>query len=181
MVFGFALTQIAFGDFRYPQTVIQNFISISFITNKVVNMGRASIPDEIKDEAYRRLNKYIQDKYIGRYRVKDVIAKFKGRYLYIDWIEGSSEKEIEDLENSLPPGLPDDKKRKLIELITKNENKPSKLCRLRYTGDINFWEFEIYKYSDNWYDTEGEFPFNGGTIEECFDAAASLYITQTFP
>ena len=70
----------------------------------------------------------------------------------------------------------------LIRLQAKrSERKPSKLCRLRYSGDINSWEFEIYKYSDNWYDTEGEFPFAGGTVEECFDAAASLYITQTFP
>ena len=47
-------------------------------------------------------------------------------------------------------------------------------------GNEESWEFQIYKYSDNWYDTVEEFPFGGGSVEECFDAAASLYITETF-
>jgi hypothetical protein len=38
----------------------------------------------------------------------------------------------------------------------------------------------MYKYSDMCYDVEGDFMFAGGTIEECFDAAASVYITETF-
>ncbi|PIV70329.1 MAG: hypothetical protein COS08_00870 [Euryarchaeota archaeon CG01_land_8_20_14_3_00_38_12] len=61
------------------------------------------------------------------------------------------------------------------------DQRSSKLCRLKYAGDINYWDFEIYKYTDEWYDEEGDFPFAGGTVEECFDAAASLYVTHTFP
>lgn len=56
----------------------------------------------------------------------------------------------------------------------------SHLCRIRYTGEIDSWDMEIYKYSDNCYDQEGEYPGSGGTVEECFDEAAALYITETF-
>ncbi|MGC9308788.1 MAG: hypothetical protein ACP5FL_08460 [Thermoplasmatota archaeon] len=63
-----------------------------------------------------------------------------------------------------------------------NDRKhPDKLCRLKYTGDKDNLELQIYKYSDSCYDTHNEFPFHTGTVEECFDAAASLYITRTFP
>jgi len=149
----------------------------------VNNMGRKAISDEIREETLKRLDKHVEDKYIGQYGVKEVIAKFKGRYLYIEWVEGPSESEIEAFKSQMSSKLsPFDKKlMEGIEDIMKNQSKPSKLCRLKYMGDINYWGFEIYKYSDNWYDTEGEFPFGGGTVEECFNAAASLYITQTFP
>ena len=64
-------------------------------------------------------------------------------------------------------------------ILSKRTPKPSKLCRLRYRGDWDNWELEMYKYSDMCYGVEGDFMFGGGTIEECFDAAASVYITET--
>ncbi|MGH2371602.1 MAG: hypothetical protein ACRDI2_25810, partial [Chloroflexota bacterium] len=37
--------------------------------------------------------------------------------------------------------------------------RPSPICRLRYTGAMDTWEFAIYKYSDERYDAEeGFFP-----------------------
>jgi hypothetical protein len=150
------------------------------ILKEEVSMGRTAIPDEIKDETFSRLDNHVQNKYMGRYGVKNVISKFKGRYLYIDWVEGITDDGVDALKELFPNELSDEAIRKMVNR-SKKDTKPSKLCRLRYTGDIDFWELEIYKYSDDWYDTEREFLFSGGTIEECFDAAASLYITQTFP
>lgn len=53
------------------------------------------------------------------------------------------------------------------------------VCRLTYTGDMNNWEFAIYKYSDERYDPE-EWLFPGGgevdgTIEGAMRAGLQAY------
>lgn len=57
--------------------------------------------------------------------------------------------------------------------------KPTPICRLKWTGDMNDWEFAIYKYSDNAYDPE-EWLFPGaesvdGTIEGALYAGNEAY------
>lgn len=151
-------------------------------------MGRANLTEEIKKKTIKRLEDHVSKKYIGNYGVEDIKTKWKGRYLYIDWIEKDSSEELASMISELK------KERKVnkeeleflngsLRLMKKKDGKKrtSKLCRIHFTGNPKKWDFEIYKYSDNWYDKEGEFPFSSGTVEECFDAAASLYITQTFP
>jgi hypothetical protein len=118
--------------------------------------SKPTIPDEVREKASHRLKKLVK-KY-RKYGVADIIGIFKGRYLYIDWIDEA--------------GI-------FGFTLSKGTRKPSKLCRLRYKGDINKWKLEMYKYSDMCYDVEGDFMLGGGTIEECFDAAASVYITET--
>jgi hypothetical protein len=49
------------------------------------------------------------------------------------------------------------------------------LCRLRYTGRMDNWDLQMFKWSTEGYDTSGEFMFGGGTIEECIDAAIEGY------
>ena len=53
------------------------------------------------------------------------------------------------------------------------------VCRLTYTGDMNRWEFAIYKYSDEHYDpTEWFFDGSGevdGTIEGAMRAGLQAY------
>lgn len=113
----------------------------------------STIPPQLKESVLARLAAH-GHRYIV-YGVEEVIGQFRGPYLYVSYVEESV-------------GLP-------------IQRRPSPLCRLRYTGDPEYWEFQIYKYSDESYDDEGEFPFPGGTVEECFDAAASLYIAECFP
>ncbi len=53
------------------------------------------------------------------------------------------------------------------------------ICRLTYTGNLNAWEFAIYKYSDERYDSEDWF-FPGsedvdGTIEGAMRAGLAAY------
>lgn len=52
------------------------------------------------------------------------------------------------------------------------------LCRLRYTGDLESWRFEIYRHSTRGYDTEHDFPFDRGSVEECFAVAADFYLLE---
>jgi len=53
------------------------------------------------------------------------------------------------------------------------------ICRLTYTGNMNRWEFAIYKYSDEAYDPdEWFFPGAGevdGTIEGAMRAGLKAY------
>ena len=56
---------------------------------------------------------------------------------------------------------------------------PSPICRLRYTGDMKKWEFEIYKYSSGQYDPD-EWMFPGsecvdGTVEGALKAGMKAY------
>ena len=145
-------------------------------------MGSKAITEEIKQRTLERLDKHVKENYVGKYDVRDVIAKFKGRYLYIDWVEGLTDEELQEELVDFKKEIQDKEKaeqfEKILRLQLKNSMcRPSKLCRIRYTGNVESWEFQIYKYSDNCYDTEGEFPFSSGSVEKCFDAAASLYIT----
>lgn len=55
----------------------------------------------------------------------------------------------------------------------------SHVCRLKYTGQIDDWDFAIYKYSDGAYDPdEWAFPGSGhvdGTIEGAMKAGLQAY------
>jgi hypothetical protein len=53
------------------------------------------------------------------------------------------------------------------------------ICRLTYTGDLNSWDFAIYKYSDNCYDPD-EWMIPGveqldGTVEGAMKAGLEAY------
>jgi hypothetical protein len=139
----------------------------------VVLMGKLAISEESRKVALERLHKYVDDNYLGRYGVVDVRTKIKGRYIYIDWVEGLTDEDIEIVKNE-NPGV----SMETIEFHRRNNSRPSKLCRIRSSGDMEFWTLELYKYSDWCYDVEGDLPFGGGTIEECFEAAAGVYIKQ---
>jgi hypothetical protein len=58
-------------------------------------------------------------------------------------------------------------------------HKPGQICRLTYTGDLNAWEFAIYKFSDNCYDPD-EWLIPGlehidGTVEGAMKAGLTAY------
>ena len=111
------------------------------------------IPRDVQEATLVRLAAHARRYQV--YGVGEARGMFKGPYLYIDYVEEGT------------------------GLLSKP--RPSKLCRLEYTGDPENWSFAIYKYSDECYDNEADFPFGGGTVEECFDAAASLYIAECYP
>jgi hypothetical protein len=59
----------------------------------------------------------------------------------------------------------------------KGEREPVPLCRLNAVGNLGLWEFGFYSFARDKYEPSllpsGK-PF--GTLEECFDCAASLYL-----
>lgn len=70
-------------------------------------------------------------------------------------------------------------KRKYVYLGAKKYNTVSPIARLTYTGDMNDWEFAIYKYSSEKYDND-EFLFPGvqyldGTIKGALYAGNTAY------
>jgi hypothetical protein len=54
----------------------------------------------------------------------------------------------------------------------------SPLCRLRYTGDTELWQMEMYLFSRNGYDVDQDFPSGSGSPEECFAVAADFYLFE---
>lgn len=64
--------------------------------------------------------------------------------------------------------------------LDRNEyHRPSPICRLKFNGQMDNWDFAIYKYSDNGYDPE-EWFFPGagevdGTIEGAMKAGMLAY------
>ena len=64
--------------------------------------------------------------------------------------------------------------------LDRNEyHRPSPICRLKFNGQMDNWDFAIYKYSDNGYDPE-EWFFPGagevdGTIEGAMKAGILAY------
>lgn len=118
-------------------------------------MAQPEVPKEVQEAVLTRLRAHTQ-RYLV-YGVTGISVQFEGPYLFIDYTEEPWE----------GPPLP--------------PPHPQKLCRLKYSGDPEYWELAVYKYSDLAYDEEGEFPLAGGTVEECFDAAASLYIACCYP
>jgi len=57
--------------------------------------------------------------------------------------------------------------------------RPEHICRLKYNGQIDNWDFAIYKYSDNVFDAdEWMFPGSGhvnGTVEGAMQAGLKAY------
>ncbi len=57
--------------------------------------------------------------------------------------------------------------------------RPSEICRLRWTGSMEAWEFAIYRHSRNFYDAD-EWMFPGteevdGTVEGAMRAGLKAY------
>jgi hypothetical protein len=66
-----------------------------------------------------------------------------------------------------------------LDRIDFGESEKQSICRLTYTGDMDSWDFAIYKYSDGRYDSE-DWLFPGleyvdGTIEGAMRAGLQAY------
>lgn len=70
-------------------------------------------------------------------------------------------------------------KGKYLYLDRDDMGKPSPICRLKWNGKMDDWDFAIYKYSDNGYDPE-EWSFPGtkyvdGTVMGAMKAGMKAY------
>ena len=70
-------------------------------------------------------------------------------------------------------------KGKYLYLDRDDMGDPSPICRLEWNGEMDNWDFAIYKYSDNCYDPE-EWAFPGtelvdGTVNGAMKAGMEAY------
>ena len=70
-------------------------------------------------------------------------------------------------------------KGKYLHLDRDDMERPSPICRLKWNGEMDNWEFAIYKYSDNCYDPEEWFfpgeEFVDGTVTGAMKAGMTAY------
>ena len=70
-------------------------------------------------------------------------------------------------------------KGKYLYLDRNDSGRPSPICRLTWKGQMDNWDFAIYKYSDNRYDPEEwMFPGSGnvnGTVTGAMKAGMEAY------
>jgi hypothetical protein len=110
--------------------------------------GGRAVPETTRWTVRARLERHAKEEWDGRCRAIDV--RFRGRFAYVD---------------ALPvlDGGPDE--------------APIHLCRLRYLGQADRWEFAFYTYSGARYEPSclpsGSFV---GSPEEAFDCAALTYL-----
>lgn len=111
----------------------------------------AAVPRAIREQVLRRLEPE-QRRYLTAGVALAIEFTFKGEYLFIE------AKQAGGWLSSTIQSVP--------------------LCRLGYTGDPDRWRFEIFHFSRDRYDEEQDFPFGGGTPEECFAVAADFYLLE---
>lgn len=120
-----------------------------------VYVGPREIPENVRRALKERLERHAARKWKGLYR--EIIVRFRRNFAYVDVLEA-----VADMKG---------------EKHRESEAIPTHLCRMRYLGDINKWEFAFYKYSDERYEPcylpSGSFT---GTPEMCFDCAAVVYL-----
>jgi hypothetical protein len=123
-------------------------------------MRRGKIPETIRMGLADRLRKHAALEWARECRGVEV--RFRGVYAYVDAY--SSRRDY-------MPGMTEEEKARLDAI-------PLHLCRLEYFGRKDEWGFAFYKYSDEKYEVSFLPSISWtGTPEECFDCAASVYLS----
>lgn len=119
----------------------------------------ASIPKATQYALQVRLEKHAQKHWAKQCR--EVVVRFRGAFAYVDAFP---------LERQFMPGTTREQRDRI-------EATPTHLCRLRYLGSNDVWEYAFYKYSDEKYElslgASGSFE---ATPEEGFDCSARIYL-----
>lgn len=128
--------------------------------------GGVKIPEVVKRRTEKRIRRYAEKHFAGRYTRLDI--RFRGQFCYIDVYT-----EPHVAEGWPPPDWPETRE----EMIERLRNTPTHLCRLRYFGDEDRWGFAFYTYSREKYELS-VFPSGDffGTPEEAFHVSASAYL-----
>jgi hypothetical protein len=130
----------------------------------------AKIPDPVKQRTVARIQDVAAEEFPGRYVRLDI--RFRGRFCYID--------AYTDPEDEGPDWPPANWRGSREEYLERMRATPTHLCRLRYTGDEDAWEFAFFASSNNKYERSiypsGE-PL--GTPEEAFRVSAGVYLSES--
>jgi hypothetical protein len=128
-----------------------------------------SIPEAVRRRTKRRIQDYAEAHHAGRYTRLEI--RFRGQFCYIDAYT----------EPMLPSpdwlvaawGVTPE------EYLERLRKTPTHLCRLRYFGDEERWEFALFTYSRERYE-EAVFPDGDfyGRPEDAFEAS-TMYLDGT--
>jgi hypothetical protein len=125
--------------------------------------GGVKIPNDVKVRTTTRIERYAEKNFKGRYSRIDV--RFRSQFCDIDAYRDPGPQVY------VPKGMSRD------EVIERQRNTPTHLCRLRYFGQEGSWSMGFFKYSDEKYELcmfhSGDF---WGTPEEAFEIAAGVYL-----
>ena len=110
---------------------------------------------KIQEGTLQRLKTHAKKKYVGKKGIKEIRGQFKGNHLFLHVVK--------------------EEKGGLIGRVFRmgTVRGIGRLARLDYMGP-NKWKFLIYKYEKQKYAPYPE--FSEGTVEECLDAAARVYL-----
>ncbi len=130
------------------------------------NSGGVKIPENVKKDIIKRINKIAEENFKGKYL--EIQIKFKNQFCYINFFQDFTESDILANFSEVDWGM------SKAEFVQKQKTTPIHLCRLRYFGTDD-WGFSFYTYSHQKYELS-IFP-NGaffGKPEEAF-LASSMY------
>ena len=110
---------------------------------------------EVQEGALKRLREHARRHYVGKRGVVEIRGKPKGNYLFLEVVK--------------------EEKGGVVGRMFKmgSVRGIGRLARLEYLGP-NKWKFLIYKPDKKKYGPYYE--FHEGTVEECLDAAARVYL-----
>ena len=130
--------------------------------------GGVKIPDAVKRDVEKRIQKVAEEHFKGRYTRLEI--RFRSQFCYID---AYTEPAVSE---DCSPELFGGKSRE--ERIEYLRDVPTHLCRLRFFGDEEKWSMAFFSYASMKY--EPCIFDNGawhGTPEEAFDCSA-IYLTD---
>ncbi|MBN1489919.1 MAG: hypothetical protein JXA69_08380 [Phycisphaerae bacterium] len=116
--------------------------------------GRTTIPRDAVKETTRRLTKSFKQTAEAELASLAVIAQ--QAYLYLETMERPFE---------VMPGLV------AARFAKKGGARRTPLGRMVWTGNPEIWHLQLFKWSDECWDTENEAGCTGGTPEECLAEA----------
>ena len=113
--------------------------------------GKTKISRDVVKATTRRLKAAF--KKTGESEMSDLQVVAQQHYLYLETLERPRE---------IFPGLVEAR-------FAKGRRKPSAvpLGRMVWTGDSEDWRFQLYKWSDEWWDEENDGSTYGGRPEDC--------------
>lgn len=127
---------------------------------------KGSIPQVVRWEMPGRIYSYAKKHFKGKFTHIDL--RFRGDFCYIDAYCDPAVRSEE---------LPHSETREYRKFIKQHQDKVIPMCRLRYIGKSDHWEFDFFACSSEKYEPcvfrDGR---HTGPPEEAFHLAANIYL-----
>jgi hypothetical protein len=135
--------------------------------NHSPDSGGVEISDAVKQRTEARIQAVAAEEFPNRYLRLEI--RFRGHFCYVD--------AFTDPDDEGPDWPPADWGKTREDELERMRATPLHLCRLRYSGNEDAWEFAFYAQSNNRYEP-ALYPTGEalGTPEEAFRLSAGVYL-----